>query len=214
MKYVILALFYAIALPGAQAYAPICQDECMISHQASHDLADRFNEATFQLAQVQQSQPLAIGASPVQTINGGTLLSEVINWLAVAFGTVLAGLGTLLVIKVRAYFGILTTDAQKAALQEIAVNAVNSAAAKAEQAVKDNPNLQINVKSAVAQDAVSYVQAHGADIIKSLGLDPNSGDAVDAIRARVATAMNSPETPTIIDNKVVNPGVETKAVKS
>jgi hypothetical protein len=210
MRYVILALFYAIALPGAQAYAPICQGECMISNHASSDLRDRFNEATFQLAQAQQ--PLAIGVSPVQTINGGTLLSEVINWLAVAFGTVLAGLGTLLVIRVRAYFGILTTDAQKAALQEIAVNAVNSAAAKAEQAVKDNPNLQINVKSAVAQDAVSYVQAHGADIIKSLGLDPNSGDAVDAIKARVATAMNSPATPSIIDNKVVAPAEVSKAL--
>lgn len=208
MRYVILALFYAIALPGAQAYAPSCPDcHYDVKYQTPNEVSARIDDATFQLAQV-QSQPLAIGVSPMQTINGGTLLSEVINWLAVAFGTVLAGLGTLLVIRVRAYFGILTTDAQKAALQEIAVNAVNSAAAKAEQSVKDNPNLQINVKSAVAQDAVSYVQAHGADIIKSLGLDPNSGDAVDAIRARVATAMNSPETPTIIDNKVVNPGVE------
>lgn len=215
MRYILLALFYTFALPGANAYAPICQGECMIHHDDSASLEDRFSPIFHSPLHLTQSlqlngttlpdhTPLAIGVAPsVSTINGGTLAAQIIDWLKVAFGTVIAGLGTLLIVKIRSYFGILTTDAQKAQLQEIAVNGVNAAAQKAEDAVKDNPNLQINVKSAVAQDAVSYVQTHGAQIIKSLGLDPQSGDAVEAIKARVATAMNSKATPNIIDNKVV-----------
>jgi hypothetical protein len=43
---------------------------------------------------------------------------------------------------------------------------------------------------------VAYVQDHGADAIKTLGLDPQSGAAVEAIKARIETAIADPTIPT------------------
>lgn len=206
MKKYLFALF-ALALSGvAYASAPICSGECMV-HRTEVTFADRWpSQPKLIYAQnitptttVQTSAPV----TATTTVSGGDLAAQVIEWLKVAFGTVLAGMGTLAIVAIRSYFGVLTTDAQKAALQALTVNAVNAAASKAEDALRKNPNLDINVKSAVVQDAVAYVQAHGAETIKALGLDPNSGDAIDAIKARVATAMHSKETPTITATAVI-----------
>lgn len=200
MKKYLFALC-ALALSGvAYASAPICSGECMV-HREDVTFNDRwpsqpkliYAQAVTGTTTVQTSAPV----TATTTVSGGDLAAQVIEWLKVAFGTVLAGFGTLAIVAIRSYFGVMTTDAQKAALQAIAVNGVNAAALKAEEALRKNPSLDINVKNAVVQDAVAYVQAHGAETIKALGLDPNSGDAVDAIKARVATAMHGNETPTI-----------------
>lgn len=135
-------------------------------------------------------------ASVTTTVKGGTLAASIIEWLQVAFGTVLAGIGTLLIVKIRTYFGILTTDAQKAQLQALAVNGINAGAAEIEEKLRNNPKLDIDVKGAVVASTIAYVQNHGAATIKALGLDPQSGDAVSAIKARIETALNDPTTPT------------------
>lgn len=197
--FILLAAAIAFTSAAAHAYVPFCTGQCMTQQQLTFN--DRWVPIPVQdkTTTVQTSAPV----TATTTVSGGDLAAQFIEWLKIAFGTIIAGLFSLLIVKIRAYFGLITTDAQKAALQAIAVNGVNSAALKAETALRDNPNLTFNVKDAVVADAVSYVQAHGADTIKALGLDANSGDAVDAIKARVATAMNGKETPTVTATAVI-----------
>jgi hypothetical protein len=52
------------------------------------------------------------------------------------------------------------------------------------------------VKSQVISDAIAYTQEHGKDTIKALGLDASDPKAVEAIRARIQTAIIDPLTPT------------------
>lgn len=201
-KYLLIVAALAFGASSvAYAYAPVCGGgECTV-HRTPVSFEQRWQFAqatTSPTTTVQTNAPV----TATTTVSGGDLAAQIIEWLQVAFGTIIAGLFSLLVVRIRAYFGLLTTDAQKAALQAIAVNGVNQAALKAETALKDNPNLKIDVKNAVVQDAITYTQSHGAEIIKALGLDPSSGDAVDAVKARVATAMNSSETPTVTSTTV------------
>lgn len=197
MKYlvaIVLLCFPALAV----AYAP--PDPTSHSYTMPDNSVATFKER-WQVAQVVIPTPTNAPVTTT-TVKGGDVAASIIEWLEAVFGTIIAGLATLVIVKIRTYFGILTTDAQKAQLQAITVNAVNSAALKAETAVRNNPKLDIDIQSAVVQDAVAYVQAHGAETIKALGLDPQSGDAVEAIKARIATAMNSPQTPTITPTAV------------
>lgn len=129
-------------------------------------------------------------------IHGGEILSNVVAWLAAAFGTAIATLLVAVVYRVLAKLGIQVTEQQKAVLQGVVVNGVNDAALKARAALGSNAKMDINVQQQVVADAVTYVQSHAADTIKSLGLDPNSGQAVEAIRARIATAIADPAVPT------------------
>lgn len=203
MKYI---LAFSLALVAFATTAAVRADDFATRYPEVASVDCSFSpgkhDKCAQLAQTVSPTPVPSSTTTTTVVNGGTLAAQVIEWLKVAFGTVLAGMGTLAIVRIRAYFGVLTTDAQKAALQEIAVNGVNAAASKAEDALKANPNLSIDVKDAVVADAIGYVQAHGAETIKALGMDPKSGDAVEAIRARVATAMNSPATPTVTATSV------------
>jgi len=79
-------------------------------------------------------------------------------------------------------------------LQDMIVNGLNAGAAAAADKLKDKG--QIEVKNEVVAKAVDYVQAHGADTLKQLGIDPASSSAVEAIKARIETAINDPATPT------------------
>lgn len=128
------------------------------------------------------------------TIQGGTIAAQVIDWLKVAFGTALAATATALIFKVMNYFGVQTTDLMKQQLQSIVVNGINDAASKAEKTVSGK--FTVDVKSQVIADAVKYTQDHGKETIKALGLDPVSGAAVEAIKARIETAIVDPATPT------------------
>src|ERR1700761_6091614 len=126
------------------------------------------------------------------TVHGGSLLASVVEWGATAFGTAIAALVTAVTYRGLSLLGVQVTDAQKSQLQAVVVNGINSAAAKAETQLRGDGSLDVNVKSQIVSDAVKYTQDHAADLIKSLGLDPNSGQAVEAIRARVATALADP----------------------
>jgi hypothetical protein len=114
----------------------------------------------------------------------------------VAFGTAIAGAVLWLITRVLGWFGIQTTDMQRAQLQAIVVNGLNAAAAKAQVSLRSTDKLDFSSKSAIVNDAVQYAQDHAAETIKALGLDPKSGEAVEAIRARIETALNDPNTPT------------------
>jgi hypothetical protein len=82
----------------------------------------------------------------------------------------------------------------RARLQEMVVNGLNISAPAVEKQLAGKG--QVEIKNAVVSSAVAYVQAHGADEIKALGLDPQSGAAVEAIRARIETAVADPTVPT------------------
>ena len=65
----------------------------------------------------------------------------------------------------------------------------------------DDPDALKRIIAAMAQDAivaqaVAYTQEHGAETIKALGLDPQSGAAVEAIKAHIETAIADPMVPT------------------
>lgn len=201
MRLVLAAISALFVVTMAQATAPICTGECM-AHPGVVTFNDRF-EVAKQYAQANTSNPpLAIGSSPVSTVTpvkvvkGGDIAEQLIEWLQVAFGGTIGAAALWVIMKGLQFLGIKITDAQKAQLQAIIVNGINDAAVKAEAAIKNDPRLDIDIKSQVIADAVTYTQDHGAQIIKALGIDPNSGEAVEAIKARIATAINDPMTPT------------------
>ncbi len=135
-------------------------------------------------------------------VHGGQILADIVGWGEAAFGVAIASVATAGIYKFLQWMGIQVTDGQKSQLQAIAVNGLNAAAAKAQANLRGNAAMDISVQNQVIQDAVAYTQTHAAETIKALGLDPESGQAVQAIRARIATAIVDPSTPT---NPVITP---------
>jgi hypothetical protein len=141
---------------------------------------------------VQTSAPI----TSTTVVKGGDLAAQIISWLQVAFGGTIGTVALYIFVRGLNYIGIKITEENKSQLQGIIVNGINAAAAKAETQLRGNPNLDINVKSQIIADAVGYAQDHGAEVIRALGLDPKSGEAVEAINARIQTALNDPTVPT------------------
>ena len=134
---------------------------------------------------------------PVQsntTISVGTLAGQILNWIMVAFGPVIGSMVVWILVRVLKKLGIDATDALRARLQDIVVNGMNSGAAQIEKNMQGKD--PIDIKNAVVASAVTYTQAHAAETIKALGLDPQSGAAVEAIKAKIETAINDPNVAT------------------
>jgi hypothetical protein len=102
-------------------------------------------------------------------------------------------------VRVLKQLGIVATEALRARLQEVVINGLNFGAQEAEKHLEGKG--QVEIKSQIVQTAVAYTQDHAADTIKALGLDPQSGKAVEAIKARIETAIADPiaPTPAILD---------------
>lgn len=128
------------------------------------------------------------------TISVGTLAGQLLNWVMLAFSGPIGGMVVWILVRLLKQLGINATDALRARLQEIVVNGLNAGARAVEQDVAGRGRVEI--KNAVLANAVAYTQAHGADTIKALGLDPESGAAVEAIKARIETAIADPASPT------------------
>lgn len=128
------------------------------------------------------------------TISVGTVASQALQWVVAVFGALLGTAGTALVIRLFNKAGIAISDAARARLQEMVVNGINIGAKAAEDRLSGRGKIEI--KNAAVATAVSYVQTHGADTLKQLGVDPNSNAAIDAIKARIETAIADPATPT------------------
>ncbi len=135
----------------------------------------------------------------MNSISVGTLASEVLTWVVAVFGVPIGTLLTAWLYRLFAKAGIDMTDAMRARLQDTVINGINFGAkiAEAEMAGKG----QIAIKNRAIEHAISYVQEHGAAELKKVGVDPYSGTAVDAIRARIETAITdaSAPTPKILD---------------
>lgn len=205
-KLIYTTLFALAAVTGAQALTTVTDKDQVITvtNSALYDSGtfapsapmksqDRMAQAdTAKTTTVQTSAPV----TSTTVVKGGDWAASVLAWLQVAFVTTIGAVGTALLYKVLGWLGVQVTDQQKAQLQGVIVNGLNAAGNKAQAQLRANPNLDINVQSQIIADTVSYAQSHAADTIKALGLDPNSGQAVEAIKARIQTAINDPKSPT------------------
>lgn len=197
MKKIYLALLVvAFAATGAMAQSTSDQVNSFAKGDKQIVLAQASTTAAPGSVVVTPAAPNAPASTTTVTVHGGDLLAKTLNWFYVAFGGVISAALLAVAMKVFAYFGIQIADSQRAQLQAVVVNGLNSAAAKAQDSLRTNAKLDIEVRDQVVQEAIAYTQAHASETIKALGLDPQSGDAVEAIRARIETAINDPATPT------------------
>lgn len=128
------------------------------------------------------------------TIDVGTYAGQALMWVASVFGTTIGGALTLLIMRMLKNAGIAGSDLLRQRLQEVIVNGLNLGAKQASDALQGRA--QVEVHNAIVASAVTYAQAHGVEAIKALGLDPTSPEAVEAIKARIETAIADPAAPT------------------
>ncbi len=128
------------------------------------------------------------------TISVGSWASAALQWAITAFSVPIGTLLTAWLYRLFKLAGVKVSDDLRDKLQQVIVNGLNAAAKRAETDMTGRGKVEI--KNEVVSGAVAYAQVHGADTIKALGLDPNSGAAVEAIRARIETAINDPSQPT------------------
>lgn len=124
------------------------------------------------------------------TISVGSIAGDVLQWMAAAFGVPIGALVTGWLYRLFKAAGLQVSDQLRDKLQQIVVNGINAGAKKAQTDLAGRAPVEI--KNAALANAVAYTQAHGAETIKALGLDPQSGVAVEAIKARIETAINDP----------------------
>jgi hypothetical protein len=137
------------------------------------------------------------------TISVGTIAAQALEWVGATFGAVIGTALTALILKWFKLAGIQISDAARARLQEIVVNGLNASAKAAEAEMQGKG--QVEIRNATVAKTVAYVQNHGADTIKQLGLVPTEQKAVEAIKARIETAVADPTvaTPAVMDAPVV-----------
>lgn len=128
------------------------------------------------------------------TISVGTLAGQVLAWIAAVFAVPIGALLSAWLWRLFQLVGVQVADQARARLQEMIVNGLNVGAKKAESDLRGRG--QIEIKNAAVAETVRYVQAHGADTLRELGVDPASSKAVEAIKARIETAIADPVTPT------------------
>lgn len=128
------------------------------------------------------------------TISVGTIAGQALQWVMAVFGAVLGTAGTALLMRMFKAAGLQISDTARARLQEMVINGLNLGAKALEGKMAGRGKVEI--KNAVVAQAVNYVQDHGADTLRQIGVDPNSNMAVEAIKARIETAIADPMTPT------------------
>jgi hypothetical protein len=128
------------------------------------------------------------------TISAGTLAGQALMWMTTIFGGALASVLTAWAVRLFQKAGIDISDAASDRLQRIILNGINAGGAKVSQDVAGKG--QVEIKNAVVAHALAYTQAHAADTIKALGFDPTSPAAIEAIKARIETAITDPAVPT------------------
>lgn len=197
-KYILALLVAVVSVSGAYAQVNgggVSTNDHLIGYAHAQFVQKCDSDGKNCVSTPSAPAPLTYDATGT-VVSGGSIASQIIEWVVASFGTAIAALLTALVYRLLGYAGIQVSQAQRDQLQAIVVNGINTAATKAEAGLQANQAMSIDVKNRVIAEAVSYVQTHGADTIKALGLDPQSGQAVEAIRARIATALADPRAPT------------------
>jgi hypothetical protein len=158
-------------------------------------------------AVAQLSQPAQQVPAETVFIAPATIAAQVLQWVIAAFGSVLASVLVAWILKGLKKVGVDVDETRRARLKEMVVNGLNLAAADAQRRLAAGAT-RIDVKNQIVSAAISYAQKHGADTIQALGLDPQSGAAVEALRAWAETAIRDPATPTPV---VATPAVPVPA---
>lgn len=153
----------------------------------------------FQVAAI--AQTVAPVQTPSAVIDTGTIAGQAVAWMIATFGTTIGAALTALIIRYLKNAGIVGADLLRDKLQRIIVNGLNAGGKMAEDQMVGHG--KIEVQNAIVAHAVDYVQAHGADTMKALGMDPTSPEAIESIKARIATAVADPNVPTppVMDGK-------------
>ena len=135
--------------------------------------------------------------SKVTTIvQGGTWAAAILDWIKVALVPVIGSAAVALFLKGMGWLGIQITAQQSSQLQNIAINGLNEAMDKLSAEARNDPKLSIDVKNQVIAEAVRYTQVHAKETLAAMGLDPQSGQAVEKIRAKILTVIADPTKPT------------------
>lgn len=140
---------------------------------------------------------VTVSPGPVESstiISVGTLAGQVLTWIAAAFSIPIGAVLTSWLIRLMKVAGVENTNLLKDQLGKVILNGLNDGAARAQTELAGRG--QIQIKDRAVQLAVAYTQAHAQETIKALGLDPKSGQAVDAIKARIETAIVDETQPT------------------
>lgn len=125
------------------------------------------------------------------TVNVGLFGSQIIAWLVTTFGGVISLAVSAWIVTLIQKMRIQATETLRARFQQIILSGLSIGAAKAQETLRaDAPKIEI--KNEAAATAVQYVQAHGAETAKKLGLDVQSADAVEAIKANIEKMVNDP----------------------
>jgi len=128
------------------------------------------------------------------TIEAGTMAGQAVLWVVAVFGTAIGGVATKLIYTLAQSAGLKLSEGLRDKIQDTIVNGLNVGAA---EVAKDAAGKgQIQIKNEIVAKAVTYAQTHGADTLKALGEDPASQKAIDAIKARIETAIADPSQPT------------------
>lgn len=135
-----------------------------------------------------------IQAPAAAVIDTGTIAGQALTWVVTTFGGSVGIMLTVLLQRMLKRKNIEITAAQLSRFQELVVNGLNLGAAEAAKRMQGAGKIEI--KNAAVARTIEYVQMHGADTLKSLGFDPTSPAAVDAIRARIESAITDPNTAT------------------
>jgi hypothetical protein len=158
-------------------------------------------------AQIQQGGPVAVGQMQAQKDDAGKVsiiqapplveaktsvafgdyAGAIVMWMLPILLPVIAAFATDLYVKMRARLGLQTSDAQRAKFQEIVENGVALGAHDAKASLSGK--LTFEVKDQIMASAVEYTKAHAAETLNGIGIDPNSPEAVEAIRARAAKML-------------------------
>ena len=148
---------------------------------------------------VSYTMPDTVSRAPATVVNAGTLVGEVLTWLIAAFGSSIAGLLVLLIKRAFTLVGVKINQQMSDQLDDTLVRGLNLGAQEARTNLQGKG--EVDVKNAIIATAIQYAQSHKADTIKALGLDPQSGAAVEALRARIATVITdeSQPTPPVLD---------------
>lgn len=138
--------------------------------------------------------PITVNQTPAAVIDTGTYAGQTLMYAVTVGGSAIAAMLVKVLLEVLKMLGVKTSQAMRDKLQAIAVNAINYGAAEAAKKLEGQGKIEI--KNEAVATAVTYVQTHGADTLKQLGIDPTSPEAVEAIKARIETAIADPATPT------------------
>jgi hypothetical protein len=200
----VAALAVLCALPTAAVALTVTTERSLGCQQAQRGLV--YAQAAPTAPATQNTVSTTGPVTSETTISVGTLAGQALQWVVTVFGAILGTAGTALVVRLFNKAGIAISDSARMRLQEMVVNGLNIGAKTAQDNLAGRGKIEI--KNAAVASAVTYVQTHGADTLKQLGVDPNSNAAIDAIKARIETAIADPATPTPpVLNPVAAPAV-------